>query len=230
MTDDHAALIADPFLIEGWLRARSLARGLPAPTADSGGLRVETNSPDELRRYVFAALGDGLREVARAVVAPRVFLKVCAPATALAEVLPERWALQSRRYVMTRGGRMFDHPLAPPKGYVLELQTNGAVTKARIVSENGEPAAGGFAAEHGGVFIYDQIVTEAAHRRRGLGRILMGALESARRQGSAPQVLVATEDGRGLYTALGWRVHAPYSTATIPPARTDHFAAAVSAT
>ena len=32
----------DPTLVRGWLAARSLARGLPAPVADHGGWRVDT--------------------------------------------------------------------------------------------------------------------------------------------------------------------------------------------
>jgi hypothetical protein len=65
----------DPQLVKGWLTARSVARGLPAPEPDHGGLRVDTALPNETRRYVFACPGDGLRQLAMAVVLPRIFLK-----------------------------------------------------------------------------------------------------------------------------------------------------------
>jgi hypothetical protein len=44
----------------------------------------------------------------------------------------------------------------------------------------------------------------------------MTALGGARRSPSAPQILVATEDGRKLYTRLGWSVYSPYATVAIP--------------
>ncbi|HLY07000.1 MAG TPA: hypothetical protein VKR31_14740, partial [Rhizomicrobium sp.] len=51
----------DPFLLESWLRARSLSRGLPQPVADSGGLRVDSGLPNETRRThscIFSAAGE----------------------------------------------------------------------------------------------------------------------------------------------------------------------------
>jgi GNAT superfamily N-acetyltransferase len=67
-----------------------------------------------------------------------------------------------------------------------------------------------------GVFIYDRIETSPEHRRKGLGNTIMNALKAHRKSTNAPQLLVATEDGRGLYTSLGWSVLSPYSTAVIP--------------
>ena len=42
-------------LVSDWLTARSLARGLPPPIADRGGLRVDVGSDAEISRWVFAA-------------------------------------------------------------------------------------------------------------------------------------------------------------------------------
>jgi hypothetical protein len=44
----------------------------------------------------------------------------------------------------------------------------------------------------------------------------MRALESTKRDPTTLQVLVATLDGKGLYSGLGWRPHAPHTTAAIP--------------
>ena len=68
----------------------------------------------------------------------------------------------------------------------------------------------------GGSFIYDRIETAQDHRRKGLGAAVMIALASARKSLATPQLLVATEDGRGLYANLGWTVLAPFAAATIP--------------
>lgn len=60
----------------------------------------------------------------------------------------------------------------------------------------------------------DQVVTEPAHRRRGLGRTVMAALERAAvERGVVRGVLVATEDGLGLYGSLGWTVDSPVTAA-----------------
>lgn len=43
----------------------------------------------------------------------------------------------------------------------------------------------------------------------------MQALGAARRAPD-PQILVATDEGRALYRALGWQLRAPFATAVIP--------------
>ncbi|ATD62287.1 hypothetical protein CNX70_20680 [Janthinobacterium svalbardensis] len=104
---------------------------------------------------------------------------------------------------------------AVPAGYRLDVATSQAITTARIFTGDGTVAASGHAVEHAGVFVFDRIVTEAAHRRRGLGRALIAALAARQRSGSARPVLVATEDGLKLYASLGWHIQSAYSTATI---------------
>ncbi len=215
MNNDSEPPCVDPALIAGWLRARSVARGLPAPVADHGGWRVDTQLPHELRRYVFACADDGLRSLAQAIVTPRVFLKLCASEQQMRALLPPRWRFQEPRYVMTgEAYRPGKEVLAP--GYTLQLSGNGMTTTARILTGQGEIAAIGHAAEYDGYFIYDQIHTEAEHRRRGLGAGLMQALHAARRSDSAIQILIATAAGQALYASLGWRTRSPYTTAHIP--------------
>lgn len=87
--------------------------------------------------------------------------------------------------------------------------------EAKIISGSGALAASGYAAEAEGVFVYDRIVTEPEHRRKGLGQVLMQTLHDARQDSGGPQLLVATEDGRALYSSLGWKTISPYSTASI---------------
>ena len=205
----------DPLLVKGWLSARSVARGFPAPVPDHGGLRVDTALPNETRRHVFAYPTDGLRELAKAVSLPRIFIKLCGSTEELRALVPPRWQIQSASYMMTYEGEIGGQ-VQLPAGYRIEVSKAGSVTAARILAAGDDIAASGFAAELDGVFIYDRIVTDAAHRRQGLGRAIMATLGSARNSSASKQVLVATEDGRRLYSSLGWTIHSPYATAVIP--------------
>src|SRR5471032_3056579 len=205
MSKASNACPVEPELIAGWLAARSIARGLPAPVPDHGGMRVDTGLPNEVRRYVFAGPARGIRELAESIDAPYVAIKMCGPGDRLLALVPPRWHLQTGSYLMICDGASDALPVLPA-GYRLELLVGQQATAARIVADDGCIAASGHAAEHGGVFIFDCISTDAAHRRRGLGRALMAALAATRRSSAAQQVLVATDEGRVLYEKLGWTV------------------------
>jgi GNAT superfamily N-acetyltransferase len=97
----------------------------------------------------------------------------------------------------------------------MEIKQIGTIVEARILSPTGILAASGYAAETEQVFVYDRIVTEPGHRRKGLGHALMQALHDARRDTAKRELLVATEDGRALYSTLGWQTISPYSSASI---------------
>jgi GNAT superfamily N-acetyltransferase len=214
----HDSTNLDPAWVAGWLRARSVARELPAPVADHGGWRVDTELPNELRRYVFARPDDRLRALADTISAPFVFLKLCGSEQEMRPLMPAHWKVQLSGYMMTgEGFGAADHPLAP--GYTLELITSSATTAARILTDDGALAASGFAAEADGFFVYDRIATDAEHRRLGLGSHLMQALRSARKSNAAIQILVATAEGQRLYSSLGWQIRSPYTTAQIPQTR-----------
>ena len=204
----------DPSILHAWLAARSIARGLPAPVAEHGGFRVETGSETEIRRWVFPRMEPGLRELARSITEPRNVLKLCGEAGELRSALPDGWQLHAPSYVMRAEGVAPDGPLA--EGYRIEIGRTGAVVAARILSDTGALAASGHAADTADAFVYDRIETDAGHRRKGLGRAVMVALRSARRNGAGPELLVATEEGKALYTTLGWTVISPYSTASRP--------------
>ena len=201
----------DTALVHAWLAGRSLSRGLPAPVVDSGGWRVDTNGEAELRRYVFAHPDAGLTRLARTIDQPRIVIKLCADPATLLALLPPGWTIIDANRMMVTDGA--PPPLALPPAYSLHTETCGAVTHVAIVADTGEPAASGHAAEHAGAFVYDRIVVEEPHRRRGLGRALMAALGEARRDPRSQQILTATDMGAALYGSLGWRIYAPYTTA-----------------
>jgi GNAT superfamily N-acetyltransferase len=205
----------DSPLIYAWLRARAVVRRLPAPVPEGGGLRLETNSPAETRRYVFATPEPRFFDLARTITASRVFLKLCATPEAMRALLPHPWEVLEPGYLMTPEVEVRNHA-SLHAGYTLRVEVEDRVICARVIANDGTLAASGYAAEHEGIFVYDRISTEAAHRRRGLGTHIIAALASARRDPRCLQALVSTEEGRALYESLGWRVRSPFSTAGIP--------------
>lgn len=214
MSEKNTPCDVDSDLLAGWLSARSIARGLPMPVPDSGGLRVDTGSVSEVRRHVFSGPLPAIRGLALSITTPGVFIKMFGPAERLLELVPPGWRLQPGAHVMTHDGRADARPVLPA-GYRLELATEGFTTAARILTDDGALAASGYAAEYGGTFIFDRIHIEEAHRRLGLGTAMMGALGSAQRSGTARRILVATDPGRALYSTLGWTVVSPYSTVAL---------------
>jgi len=205
----------DPALVFAWQAAHSIARGSPTPVRDRGGMRVDTGSEREAIRWVFPRMCEGLRAIARDVTAPRHALKLCGTDEVLLDALPDRWELLPANHFMIATTATFD-ATSLPDGYRLEVHRAGAVTRACILAPDGELAAAGCAAETSEAFVYDRIETGPDHRRKGLGIAVMAALGDARRSSTTPQLLVATEEGRGLYAKLGWKVLAPVAAAAIP--------------
>jgi len=205
----------DPKLVFAWQAAHSIARGSPPPGHDRGGIRVDTGSEKEVTRWVFPRMCDGLREIAHGITAPRHVMKLCGSDDELRGALPERWEIQPINHFMIAATKHRDaKPL--PDGYRLHVDRAGAVARATIFGPGGDVAANGCAAETADAFIYDRIETAQEHRRKGLGVAVMDALGAARRSPATPQLLVATEEGRSLYSKLGWTVLGPIAAATIP--------------
>lgn len=204
-------------LLFGWLAARSIARGLPAPVADRGGFRVDTGGEVEICRWAFTRPCAGLTELGQALDAPGYFLKLCGNGVDLLAALPPRWRLQEPGYCM-QGPENSPPPSALPAGYALQLDRDARGSRVAILAPDGQLAATGTAAEAAGAFVYDRIITEPDHRRKGLGRVVMAALRETRTDRAAIELLVATDDGRALYTMLGWTVISPFVTAEIASA------------
>jgi GNAT superfamily N-acetyltransferase len=215
MADPVGFCPVEPSLLWDWLSARSVARGLPSPVPDHGGMRVDTASPDEIRRHVFAGAAPGISELAASIRTPRIFIKMCGPGDRLLAMASPAWRLQPRGYLMAQAP--VPRPeLALPPDYRMEVSRLGSTIKASVIAKDGSLAARGYAAEHGRAFVFDRINTHPAHRRRGLGRALMAVLGGMQLSAGATRVLVATEEGRALYSTLGWTLLSDYSTIVIP--------------
>jgi predicted GNAT family acetyltransferase len=84
--------------------------------------------------------------------------------------------------------------------------------------ESDEQAASGQLAVTDGDAVFDRIETASAHRRRGLGSVVMGTLVGqAVARGARHGVLVASVAGQALYASLGWETRAAVVIATNHP-------------
>ncbi len=205
--------VADADWLLAWMTGRSLARGLPLPFADRGGWRAEIGSDSETRRWVFAGLTQALCDLACEIRQPGLNLRALATPEAMREVLPPGWQVQAPSYAMA-GPAMRSAEGALPHGYRLELQRSPLAAHAFVLASDGELAASGHLGIGEHAAVADRIIVHPGHRRHGLGRALMAALAGARPAPAQPQLLVATEMGRQLYEALGWRVLSPYASAS----------------
>jgi GNAT superfamily N-acetyltransferase len=217
MVTPEAALRADPHLVEAWVHGWALARGAPLPVPEHGGWRIEVGLPQHRRRTVFPQLLDTVRDWADSITEPYDFLKICAPPAAVRALLPPRWSLPRLGFMMTMDLSVAAASARLPAGYALDLLPTAHGATATIIAPTGEVAADGGIARIGAAAIFDQIGTRPEHRRLGLGRALMAALQAAARDSGASQgLLVATPEGRMLYAATGWTLHVLYTTAVLP--------------
>ncbi|MEH0929837.1 GNAT family N-acetyltransferase [Micromonospora sp. CPCC 205558] len=151
--------------------------------------------------------------------APGTWIKIAGDPTYLRAALPPKWKLADTGYLMTTTYRG-DSDTTPGSPYTARLQTSGDVVTSIVLDPEGQVAASGRLTTADAFGIVDQVETAPAHRRRGLGSVVMRSLEPhALRLGADTGVLVATDDGRRLYQALGWTVRTPVAAAYIPEPR-----------
>jgi GNAT superfamily N-acetyltransferase len=213
-------LKADPGLVETWVHGWSLTREVAPPVRDSGALRVDVGWPEQKQRYVFDHLSADVQRLAKRIDEPWILIKVCAPWETVQPILPSRWVIPAPGFMMSRTLQASSEPVLPT-GYAFDLDSRPPITVAYIKSANGEIAASGrlglVNGSIGRLAVFDRIRTHDDHRRRGLARALMTRLGNiALADGVTRAALVATPDGRLLYSALGWQLHSLYTTALIP--------------
>jgi GNAT superfamily N-acetyltransferase len=196
-------------LTHRWTEGWAVSRGTAAPAVTPWGLRVEVGAANQLRRHVLLDPHEqGVRELAATVDEPLTWIKSHVEPEVLARWLPEGWTEDDPGWLMAID--VAPAAVTPPDGYTLTSESKDGVTYVRILTSEGSLAARGqygYAGDYGTV---DQISTEPAHRRRGLGSVVMKALANAADElGASTSVLGATVEGRALYESLGWKVHAP---------------------
>jgi GNAT superfamily N-acetyltransferase len=155
----------------------------------------------------------GIAELVSIIDQPGDFIKLCGTAAELSAVLTSDWEIAEPGFLMTFQGTAARRTV--PSGYVVEVNKSDQVTEVRILNDSGELAASGYAVETDRLFVYDRIVTEPAHQRKGLGSVVMSTLRASIQQTGVKELLVATDAGRSLYESLGWHVISPFTTASL---------------
>ncbi len=205
-----------PLILEQWLKAWCLSRKLPLPVPFKSGFKVNVGYEKQKVRYIFPQLHEDFLELANQIEQAWIFLKVCAPPTALQGKIPEKWVIQPQGYLMSCHVPMKIPNTELPEGFRLAFDNSGAVSTLKIIAPNGDLAASGHLVLVDDLAVYDRIKTEMGYRRRGLAVFLMKELEQiALSKGISKNFLVATEEGSYLYQSLGWKLESLYTSVVI---------------
>lgn len=202
----------DKETVRAWAEGWVLSRGAAPPVEEDWGFFYDIGPFHKSARYVLAEPDEArVRELTRTITATGVWLTVFeAPETVRRWVAPG-WTIGDPGFLMAASLRPASTTQAPD-GYLPRVWERGGVTRVMVRAPDGGCAARGQVAVPTGArtAVIDQIETSEAHRRRGLGSLVMCVLgDAALALGAEDAVLAATDDGRALYTALGWHVLAP---------------------
>ncbi|MCT9080903.1 GNAT family N-acetyltransferase [Streptomyces fulvoviolaceus] len=201
-------------LVQAWVDGWVVSRGAAPPVVEPWGCTIDMGQAHHVSRHVLGAVNDAVeeaavRKVADAVTGAGVWLKVFTDPAVVGPWLGAGW------WIDPEDGYLMSVPLtaagdtSPPAGYRVRVWTAGGVTRMLVAAPDGSLAARGQVAPTGPTAVFDQIETTPAHRRRGLGSLVMRTLQhAAAGQGAETGVLGGTPAGRALYESLGWRVHA----------------------
>lgn len=204
-------------IIEKWLKAWSLSRKLPLPVRYKSGFKVEVGEEKQKIRYVFPGINDDFIELSEQIDEPWIYLKACASSDEVKNKVSENWIIQPSGYMMCCFRPMNISGKNLCEGYRLEYEKYSSTTAVKIIDENGELACIGRIVLVDDLAVYDRIVTEENHQRKGLATFLMHKLEKiALSNGIHNNFLVATEQGKSLYETMGWKLYSSYTSIVIP--------------
>ncbi|GGY10927.1 GNAT family N-acetyltransferase [Streptomyces hiroshimensis] len=198
-------------LVRVWASGWALSRHTPRPAEQPWGVYIEVGQAGQVGRHVlFGAHESAVREAAASVSAPHTWLKVPAEPEDVGPWLPRGWVVDEEEAGHLMAVDLSATEPVAPEGYTGSLETGGGgVAYVRVHDAAGELAAKGQVALLGREAVVDRVVTEEAHRRRGLGAFVMRTLaDHAVAEGASLGVLGATDEGRALYETLGWKAHA----------------------
>ncbi|MFD9486929.1 GNAT family N-acetyltransferase [Streptomyces sp. NPDC059991] len=206
-----------PEVVEAWAKGWVASRGAAAPVAEPWGWTIDVGQVKQVARHVLPEPDEAsVRKLVEATSAPGTWLKLFADDETVRPWLGPGWRDDLPGYLMTV-------PLAPartevPAGYTLTRWTTGGVLRVLVRTEAGHFAARGQIAPTGATAVADQIETSPEHRRRGLGSLVMRALQNgAYASGATTGVLVGTPEGQALYEALGWTTRSPMASLYFAP-------------
>lgn len=193
-----------PELVMAWGRGRAVSRLTAPPVPVEGGFEVAVGRPSrEIRQVFHTYTPASLAEAAERLSVPERQIRIAGPSALLRESMPSTWTMDDAGHLMTTG--FAPTKFTVPDGYRLNVETEGALTVARVLYDTGDLAASARLGRSGEFGVFDKVVTSPAHQRRGLGSTLMRALSNhAVGLGMEWGLLVGSDDGRALYEHLGW--------------------------
>ncbi|MEV7195232.1 GNAT family N-acetyltransferase [Streptomyces sp. NPDC093510] len=208
-------------LVRAWVEGWVVSRGAAPPLTEPWGWTIDVGHLDHVTRHVLGAVGDdveenAVRKVAEQVTGGGVWLKAFADPEVVRAWLGPRWWTDPEPGCLMSLPLTPDapRPAPPPEGYRLRTWALGGVTRVLVTAPDGALAARGQIAPTGATAVVDQVETAPAHRRRGLGGLVMRTLQhAAAAEGARTAVLAGTPEGRALYESLGWTYQAPLTSA-----------------
>lgn len=201
-------------LINRWHLGWRASRGLPAAEATDDGLWSHCAQPG--REYeVFALHADddpaSVSRLAAHVLGAKAhtWLTIATNQPARTAAVAEAAGLELLRrseWLMTAD--LLRHPRRTPEAadtYACDIRSESDAITVQVRDHTGELAARGQIGLANTDAVPDRIETMPAHRRRGLGSVVMGALAAeAVARGAHTGLLIASSDGQHLYSRLGW--------------------------
>ncbi|HWG27258.1 GNAT family N-acetyltransferase [Actinospica sp.] len=191
--------------VAGWVVSRGTARPRPTPW----GLWVEVGTPKQHGRYVMLEAREPIvRDLATRAQVPALWMKAFAEPEELRPWLTADWTEDDPGWLMAVD--LTAERVRAPDGYSVDAVSRDGVVFVTVSAADGAPAARGQVGIAGDAAVVDQVSTEPAYQRRGLGTVVLRALANAALEaGSSTGILGATAQGRALYETLGWKAYAP---------------------
>ncbi|MFI9766742.1 GNAT family N-acetyltransferase [Streptomyces sp. NPDC052415] len=211
----------DAELVRAWVEGWVVSRGVAPPVAEPWGLTVDVGLAGHVTRHVLTDADEALvGKLTETATAPGTWLKVFLPRQTVALWVAPGWRFGDDGFLMS--ARLRPAATEVPAGYRTRAWTRDGVTRVLVLTRDGAFAARGQVAVPGPgrTAVVDQVETSAAHRRRGLGSLVMRTLGNAAvAAGSSGAVLAATAEGRALYASLGWHTRGPLTSLVreVPP-------------
>ncbi|MFI8931323.1 GNAT family N-acetyltransferase [Streptomyces sp. NPDC053474] len=208
-----------PELVRTWALGWAVSRSTPPPVERPWGLSLDVGVAGQVARHVLPyATESVVRAAAASVSVPDTWLKVPGEPEDVEPWLPEGWVVDKEESGYLMSVTLRATAPAVPDGYSVSVRTRDGVTFVCLHDRAGALAARGQMAVLGEAAVVDRVVTEEAHRRRGLGSHVMRVLaDEALARGAGLGVLGATDDGRALYEVLGWKLNAPLAACIYRP-------------
>lgn len=207
-----------PDIVEKWLKAWSLSRELPLPAKFKSGFKVDVGFEKQKTRYVFPELNSDFIQLSEKIDEPWIFLKVCSSPNQIKLAVSDKWIIQPQGFMMSCFHPMNIANVTLHNDYTLKLTTYNSTFVIEIFTQKNELASIGRVVLVDDLAVYDRILTDDKHRRKGLATFMMKELEKiALSKGVVKNFLVSTEEGKSLYQSLGWELYSLYTSIVIFP-------------